>query len=314
VKRIVRSAVAAVVCALAAAALQATPALAQRVFVAAQGADTNPCSFALPCRSFQRAHDIVAAGGEIDVLDPAGYGALNIVKAISIQGHGFAGISVSSGIGIMVSANPSDAVNLNGVLIDGAGVGGFGIVFNGGKSLTLTNCVVRNLVNDALQLRSTASTPMTLTVADSYIGDNGGSGVAVLTQSTGPVNASIERSVFQRNTVSVNVDGSNGTGALNVAVTDSVAANSPSGIGFEAFSATSHSATGLMLTRVTAAGNQSGVIASGSNATVWLAHSNVTANANGYVVSGSANILSYGDNYIDGNTTNTGSLGSATKQ
>ena len=55
-----------------------------RVFVAAQGSDSNPCTFAAPCRTFQHAHDMVAAGGEIDVLDPAGYGAVIITKSISI--------------------------------------------------------------------------------------------------------------------------------------------------------------------------------------------------------------------------------------
>ena len=59
--------------------LYATSALAQsRVFVAAQGSDSNPCTFAAPCRTFQHAHDVLAANGEIDVLDPAGYGALTI--------------------------------------------------------------------------------------------------------------------------------------------------------------------------------------------------------------------------------------------
>ena len=33
------------------------------------------------------------ACGEIDVLDPAGYGTLTITKAISIQGHGFAALA-----------------------------------------------------------------------------------------------------------------------------------------------------------------------------------------------------------------------------
>src|ERR1700686_5098439 len=63
-----------------AAMLSAVPAQAQRVFVSATGSDGNPCTFASPCRSFQHAHDVVAAGGEIDVLDPAGYGALTINK------------------------------------------------------------------------------------------------------------------------------------------------------------------------------------------------------------------------------------------
>ena len=118
--------------------LCALPAQAQRVFVAAQGSDGNPCTFAAPCRTFQHAHDTVAAGGEIDVLDPAGYGALTITKAISIQGHGFSGITVASGDnGITINAGSTDKVTLNGLLIEGGGIGLNGIVFNSGASLTV---------------------------------------------------------------------------------------------------------------------------------------------------------------------------------
>src|SRR4029077_6553899 len=117
--------------------LSVRAALAQtRVFVAAQGSDSSPCTFAAPCRTFQHAHDTVAAKGEIDVLDPAGYGPLIINKAISIQGHGYSGVSVASGaIGITINAGAGDAVSLNGLLIEGAGTGAWGIVFNGGASL-----------------------------------------------------------------------------------------------------------------------------------------------------------------------------------
>jgi hypothetical protein len=136
-------------CTIAAAflcAFQAVPAQAQsRVFVAAQGSDNNPCSFALPCRTFQHAHDVVVAGGEIDVLDPAGYGTVTISKAISIQGHGFAGISTgNNGGGILVFAGANDAVSVNGLLIDGAGIGNSGIFLNTGRSLTVENCLIRN--------------------------------------------------------------------------------------------------------------------------------------------------------------------------
>src|SRR5262245_44227067 len=91
-----------------------TPAQAQpaRVFVSAQGSDSNSCTFAAPCRTFQHAHDMVASGGEIDVLDPAGYGSVAIGKAISIQGHGFGGISAPSGTAININANASDKINL----------------------------------------------------------------------------------------------------------------------------------------------------------------------------------------------------------
>src|SRR5579862_9942698 len=95
--------------------LSAAPAQAQRVFVGATGSDGNPCTFAAPCRSFQHAHDVASSGGEIDVLDPAGYGPLTISKAISIQGHGFAGVSVplSGGNGITINAPSNANVHLN---------------------------------------------------------------------------------------------------------------------------------------------------------------------------------------------------------
>src|SRR5262245_19048586 len=127
-------------------AFQAAPAQAQpaRVFVAAQGLDSNPCTFSQPCRSFQHAHDVVAAGGEIDVLDPAGYGAVTITKAISIQGHGFAGLAVPSGDGITVSPGPIGRINLRGLLLDGIASGGSGITYGGGGSLYIQDCLIRN--------------------------------------------------------------------------------------------------------------------------------------------------------------------------
>src|SRR6516162_569662 len=97
-----------------ACSMHAAPAQAQRVFVSTTGSDGNGCTFASPCRSFQHAHDTTGAGGEIDVLDPAGYGAVTITKAISIQGHGFSGITVASGgTGITINAGPNDSVTLN---------------------------------------------------------------------------------------------------------------------------------------------------------------------------------------------------------
>ena len=123
------------------------PAAAQaRVFVGAQGSDSNACTFTAPCRTFQHAHDVVAAGGEIDVLDPAGYGSLIIFKSISIQGHGYAGISVPhNGIGVFIVAGSTDIISLNGLLIDGGGAGYAGIEFAIGQSLS-----VRELIGIAL--------------------------------------------------------------------------------------------------------------------------------------------------------------------
>src|SRR5262249_24278427 len=96
------------------APIQAQPA---RVFVGPLGSDANPCTFASPCRTFAHAHGVVAGGGEIDVLDPAGYGSVTITKSISIQGHGFAGISTTRGNAITINA-ASGKINLRELLLD----------------------------------------------------------------------------------------------------------------------------------------------------------------------------------------------------
>src|SRR5664279_27458 len=61
-------------------ALTILPASAQnaRSFVSGHGSDSAGCTLAAPCRTFQHAHDQTNSGGEIDVLDAAGYGTLNI--------------------------------------------------------------------------------------------------------------------------------------------------------------------------------------------------------------------------------------------
>jgi len=57
-------------------------ALNNRSFVSSTGNDANPCTRALPCRNFQVAHDNPNPGGEINTLDPAGYGVIKIAFGI----------------------------------------------------------------------------------------------------------------------------------------------------------------------------------------------------------------------------------------
>src|SRR6266446_6363807 len=77
-------------------------ALNARSFVSGHGNDANACSLAAPCRTFAGAYTKTNAGGEIDVLDTAGYGSLTITNAISIVNDGsIASVLVpSGGIGI----------------------------------------------------------------------------------------------------------------------------------------------------------------------------------------------------------------------
>ena len=111
---------------------------APRTFVSATGSDTNNCTnVATPCRHFAAAYAATALNGEIDVLDPANYGALNITGPVSIQGHGWATVSPPiGGIGtaIGVGGHPGDKINIAGVVLEGGDMEGIytGIVCGGG--------------------------------------------------------------------------------------------------------------------------------------------------------------------------------------
>src|ERR1700736_2255766 len=127
----------------------AAPAWAQlqevRTFVSGTGTDSPTCGdSAAPCRTFAFAITWTVDGGEIDVLDSAGYGTVTIHKSISIvnAGAGVAGILAGAGFtGVTINADPNDNVHLRGLTIDGIGSGLSGIQFNTGKNLAIENCV-----------------------------------------------------------------------------------------------------------------------------------------------------------------------------
>src|SRR5579883_1735144 len=114
---------------------------ATRTWVSGVGDDANPCSRTAPCKTFAGAISKTAAGGEIDALDPGGYGAVTITKAITIDGGGgqVASVLVAGTNGIVVSAGASDVVILRNLRINGisgSGNGGInGIRFLAGQQL-----------------------------------------------------------------------------------------------------------------------------------------------------------------------------------
>src|SRR5207248_1201059 len=118
-------------------------AFAQRTFVASTGLDTNPCSRTAPCRSFGAAITAVAPGGEVIVLDSAGYGPASVTKSVSLIAPGgvYAGVTVPSGVGLTVNV-PSGVINLRGLNVNGTG-GTDAIDFSGGGGAELH---VENLV------------------------------------------------------------------------------------------------------------------------------------------------------------------------
>src|SRR5205085_9038707 len=96
---------------------------ATRTWVSGVGDDANPCSRTAPCKTFAGAISKTAPAGEINVLDPGGFGAVTITKSITISSTFEAGVLVSGTNGIIVSAGPNDQVVLEGLDIEGLGTG-----------------------------------------------------------------------------------------------------------------------------------------------------------------------------------------------
>jgi hypothetical protein len=297
-----------------AAALTAAPAHAQnsRSFVSGHGSDAAPCTLAAPCRTFAHAITVTNPGGELDVLDAAGYGSLTIDRAISIvnDGVGTAGVIVpSGGVGITINAGASDAVSLRGLSVEGGGVGAEGIHFNTGASLTVENCVIRHIKftsfpsGTAINFFPNASS--SLSVSNSLLADNGIAGVNLQPPGgSGTITAVLDRVQLKNNGLDgLVVNGQYATGTINAAVYDSVSAGN-SDSGFAAYSDTGAAPTTLMLFHSVSANNGTGLFAQGVGATLRVAHSMVTENGNGWRAFGTAVILSDGDNTIEGNTSN----------
>ena len=184
--------------------MQAAPAQAQatRTWVSGVGDDANPCSRTAPCKTFAGAISKTAPGGEINVLDPGGFGAVTITKSITIRSDSIeAGVLVSAGNGINVNAADTDNVTLYGLDIEGLGTGVDGVKIFKAKSVHIVKCTIHHFSGNGVNLVSTTSNSRVL-VQDSIITLNNG-GVNVQGGNGGPVvanTAAIINTVIDGNT------------------------------------------------------------------------------------------------------------------
>ena len=116
---------------------------ATRTWVSGVGDDANPCSRTAPCKTFAGAISKTATHGEINALDPGGFGGVTITKSITIDGgYQIAGVLVSGTNGIIINA-PTDAnVTLRNLDINGVGTGLVGIKILAANRVQIDNCVI----------------------------------------------------------------------------------------------------------------------------------------------------------------------------
>src|SRR5438270_13957634 len=130
------------------ACASAAHAQATRTCVSGVGDDANPCSHTAPCKTFAGAISEAADGGEIDCVDPGGFGTVTITKSITIDGGGTFGSILAAGTnGVNVNDSGSGAPNtkivrLRNISIQGFGTGFVGINYTSAKALYVENCEI----------------------------------------------------------------------------------------------------------------------------------------------------------------------------
>lgn len=302
-KRILWMTVVAAVLAAGTANAQAT-----RTWVSGVGDDANPCSRTAPCKTFAGAISKTAPKGEINVLDPGGFGAVTITKSISIESDSeMAGVLVSGTNAIIINAAPTDVVTLRGLTIEGLGTGLNGIRIIAAKQVHVEDCTIHDFVNRGIIVENTANV-VTLFVRNTVIRNNnlgGGSpagnsgGILLKPTGTGSASALLDHVQLDQNFFGLRVEAnaratmSDSTASANS--TFGVHAIVPVGGGVPA---------SIILERVTISNNTTGVQAEGSaNASVRLADTLITSNSAGLSSVTGGQILSWGTNSVAGNGT-----------
>lgn len=280
----------------AAAAAQAQ---ASRTWVSGVGDDANPCSRTAPCKTFAGAISKTAAGGEISVLDPGGYGAVTITKSITINGEGtLAGILNAGTNGIIINAAVTDKVAIRNISIAGLNTGLNGVRILAGGSVSFENCAIYNQAGNGIDLQNSGATQ--LHVVNTVIRDNTGAasnGIFIKPLAGGSALVHVDGVTLDNTRVGLRAEDN-----AKVSVSNSHASGNISN-GFIAFS---NGAAVEINVKDSSSSNSSagnGVRAAGGVlAVVRLANVLITNNLNGISTANGGQVISFGDNINAGNT------------
>lgn len=301
---------------LAAIALPAPlAAQASRTWVSGVGDDVNPCSRTAPCKTFAGAISKTAAGGEINCLDPAGYGAVTITKSITIDCEDTQGaILASSTTGVLVNGAGAIVV-LRGITINGgppALTGLHGVRFIQGASLRIEQVYISNFNSTSAGAGNgiifAPGTAAELYVVDSTVANNGsattGGGIVIRPTAGGSAKVDLRNVRVQNNqNFGVLFDTATTTagGGLLGSLDNVEISGGTQGLVVSTPPATT--AAQVMLANASVTNNTTnGISASGSAARVRVGNTTITGNGTGVIAAGGGIVFSYGDNRLDANT------------
>jgi nitrous oxidase accessory protein NosD len=258
-----------------------------RTWVATFGSDTNPCTRIAPCRSFAAAIAAVSSGGEVVVLDSGGYGAVTIAKSVTLVAPAgvHAAVAPTAGSAIVVNPATPQAIVLRGLYLNSQGAS-HGIEIIDDAAVFVEHCVISGFTLDGVRASADGAA---VRVKDSTVRQNGRYGLYF----EAPITAI--RALLDGVTSEGNSYGVTAGPRADVTVANSMAAgNATRGFSAEATSSI------LALENSTTTQNGVGIYSAG---TARVSRSTIVGNATGVSIATGAQALTFGNNFLAGNST-----------
>jgi hypothetical protein len=286
---------------------------ATRTWVSGVGDDANPCSRTAPCKTFAGTISKTATGGQINCLDPGGFGIVTITKSITIKcRYTEGGIVASGATGIIINAAATSTVVLEGLDINGLGSGQDGIRVLQAKSVKVLSSEVYGFARRGIDFQA-SNGGAKLLVADSHIFDNAGPGILVAPPSGGNSTATVRNNLVAGNGCGIAATSHLADPAFNFTANCGTQLAGVGGVAkvnaFDNVISDSDATAG--------ATGSTGVFANGPSTSVRIGNNVIEGNNNGIKAidpGAFGGIFTFGDNYLLGNVTNGTPNGSIAKQ
>jgi len=305
--------IAVILAVMAGSALFCAPASAQatRTWLSGVGDDVNPCSRTAPCKTFQGTISKTAAGGEINCLDPGGFGAVTITKSIQIICDGVqqAGILVSGTNGVIINAPTNSVIVLSGLYFDGLGTGINGVNILQAGTVTIRNSTISSFNGFGVNLVAAAAST-NLVINNVTLINNGNAATAVsggvFVQPGAGMTATVtiaNSRLQNNNSVGFRADTVGIVGSvINATIDGSVISGNMTGVVAKA--PVSTGTIKLMISRATIDENSGyGISVNGIGTTGRVGETVISNNGTGILIGASAVLSSFGTNMLNGNGT-----------
>jgi hypothetical protein len=277
----------------------AAQAQATRTWISGVGDDVNPCSRTAPCKTFPGAISKTANCGEIDALDPGGFGAVTITKSITLDGGGGQNASILANGTPGITINNSDTTcrsvivrNLR-IVGNGSTLGtiGVNIVSGVAGAVSFENDSINNF--SATCINVNASQPQLVSVTGSVLEFCAGGGLVSSSPSaTDRVN--IFNTVITGNSVGVTAHANTDLFMQG----DEISNNTTGGV-----LADTNSTAKIDIDRSSVVNNLGYGIHAASGSFIGLSNTVVTYNSGqGLLADGGATLLTWSNNYVAGNS------------